>query len=109
MSPNVSVICLYGSNGKTYLDREMTVPVDLNKAPSMEMTKELLNNSLNISVNKGWYRTFMEVDRPEKWRTPFLRNYYPLVFEGGCAQVGPYRLLLDEETGLKKETIQHGV
>lgn len=109
MSPNVSVICLYGSNGKTYLDREMTVPVDLNKAPSMEMTKELLNNSLNISVNKGWYRTFMEVDRPEKWKTPFLRNYYPLVFKGGCAQVGPYRLLLDEETGLKKETIQHGV
>lgn len=99
--PTVSVICLYGTPGRPRLDRDGSEAVDIERQPSMEMTKELLRRSVTLTDKRVVF-TLLKEAVPRGWqKSALLRNHRPIILDdSGSAAIGKYTVRLDRELGL---------
>ncbi|MFW6116671.1 MAG: CRISPR-associated helicase Cas3' [bacterium] len=99
--PSLSVICLYGSEGDTYYDREGRCPVNSSEVQDRSTIRELLQCSLSVT---GWVARQLidELPTPPTWNRYALLRHHKLLVLGsdGSATIGSFKLRLDEEYGL---------
>ncbi len=107
--PSVTVVCLCRHNNRIYLfdDKgkpDTTQELELSKKPTPDLTRKLRDLSLSLSNRAlfaalSWDKTAERV--PPGWKkSPVLRHYRALVFDGNLTKVGGHRLRLDPELGL---------
>lgn len=107
--PSVTVVCLCRHNSRTCLfndkgEPDTTQELDLNKEPTSDLTRKLVNLSLPLS-HRPLFDALANDKTPERlppsWKkSPVLRHSRALVFDGNCTTVGGHRLRLDRELGL---------
>lgn len=99
--PSVTLICLFGSADRPYLDRARRRPVDLQTRPTIAETRELLRNSLVVADRRVVW-TLLDESAPSPWRdSPLLRHCRLRVFDAdNTATIGDYSARLDPELGL---------
>jgi hypothetical protein len=99
--PSVTLVCLFGSADKAYLDRDRTSAIDLRRLPTIAQTSDLLRSSLVVSDRRVVW-TLLEESAPTPWRdSALLRHCRLRVFDtGGVAPIGDYVAHLDPELGL---------
>ena len=100
--PSVSVVLLFGTYESAWLDAAHRASVDVDNIPSIEVIKQLLMRSANISDRRVVFQ-LLEQSPPRGWRrTALLRNHRAIFLDGdGCSEsIGGYSIRLDSETGL---------
>jgi CRISPR-associated endonuclease/helicase Cas3 len=104
--PSVTVVCLCRHNNRIYLfnDKgEMDTtepPLDLNAEPTPDLTRKLVDLSLSLS-NRALFAALSQDKTPAGWKkSPMLRHYRALIFDGNLTKVSGRRLRLDRELGL---------
>jgi len=108
----VNILCLYGRESETFLDKYHTERVDCNIRPPMGTIRRLLMNSVSIS-HDGFIEQIIKTDKnliPPAWRkTPLLRHHYVMYFDQNGICLNDFRrfqLRLDDETGIVIEKIK---
>lgn len=104
----VTVICLYAGDAGLYLDSRQTRPVSLTRHPGFSDAAALLRRSCAIS-DRRVVEVLEAIPVPTVWRNAaLLRNCRPIAFDrDGCFPLGPWRLRLCPNTGLKVEENPH--
>ena len=99
--PSVSAILLHRVGGTLYLDPEgVHGPVDVERRPSDEMAKALLQRSVRLGHPTVYHAVRGEAP-PIGWRAhPLLHRTRLVVLEGGACVLGSVRLRLDPELGV---------
>lgn len=103
--PSVTVVCLCRHNGQIYLFNDKGEPdtaqqIDLNKEPTQGQTRKLVKLSLSLS-KRALFAALCHEKVPSGWKkSPVLRHYRALIFDGNSTKVNGQRLLLDRELGL---------
>ena len=99
--PTVSLVFLYGSPQRAYLDAERLRPVDFGKIPSVAEAKDLLMQSVAVSDKRVVF-SLLEQGVPRGWRqSPLLRHYRLAPLDAsGMAAVGKYLLRIEDDVGL---------
>ncbi len=107
--PNVTIACLYDTEQGPSLDSDGNIMVDVQKVPDIKMTKMILYRSLSIS-HQGIYHILRKEPVPDGWKqSSLLRNHKLILFsksfKADCysATCGNYKIILDDELGLKYE------
>ena len=100
-SPSVPVVLLHGDEGTATLDTRLSNSVDMNRSPSLEMTKQLLMRSVTISDRRVVFQ-LLQQSPPRSWRrSGLLRNHRAVFLNGrGMSKIGDHLLILDAETGV---------
>jgi hypothetical protein len=101
--PSVTCVCLFGDRGDAYIDASRTKPVDFEKKPDVQLTRQLLNRSLTVA-DKSLFRILCSnIDIPAAWRkNVILRNVRPIFLDTNFkARIGEVSLLCDPEFGLQ--------
>ena len=99
----ISILCLQGDPNTIQIDGKL---VDINKYPSIETAKKLLNRSVNISQHSeyGIVNLILEKEKlvPEVWRNnPLLRHHYLMYFdENKRHSLDNYEFYIDAYLGL---------
>lgn len=99
----VQVVCLYGDDDKVYLDADLKEPINLDSAPSLELTKKLLFRSLPISSKRVVY-TLLDSEVPKGWcKSPLLRNHRLVILNPVTSSItlGKYLFRLSDSLGLE--------
>jgi len=104
--PSVTAVCLCRHDGQLYLfndrgDPDTTQPpLDLNKKPTPELTRKLVELSLSLS-NRVLFKALSQDKAPAGWKkSPVLRHYRKLIFDGNRREINGRHLRLDRELGL---------
>ncbi len=100
--PSVSVVLLFGTEDRAWLDAAHRESVDMDNEPSIDTMKRLLMRSANVSDRRVVFQLLEQLP-PVSWRrTALLRNHRAIFLDGdGCSEnLGGYSIRLDPETGL---------
>ena len=100
--PSLSVVLLFGTKDRAWLDAAHRESVDMDNAPSIDTMKRLLMRSANISDRRVVFQLLQQLP-PTGWRrTALLRNHRAIFLDGdGCSEsIDGYSIRLDPETGL---------
>ena len=100
--PSVSVVLIFGTKDRAWLDAAHRESVDVVNEPSIDTMKRLLLRSASISDRRVVFQLLEQLP-PVSWRrTALLRNHRAIFLDGdGCSEgIGGYRIRLDPETGL---------
>ncbi|MFO0558673.1 MAG: CRISPR-associated helicase Cas3' [Polyangiales bacterium] len=104
--PSVELVCLVRKGGALFADDACTIPVDLAREPDARLVEALARRSIGVST-PGLVRFLVSSEReaasfaPERWSKSALLRYRRCApFDDGVANVGDYRLELDDELGL---------
>lgn len=107
--PSVTVVCLCRHNDRIYLfddkgEPDIAQELDLSKEPTPDLTRKFVNLSLPLS-NRTLFEELAHDKTPERlppsWKkSPVLRHYRALVFDGNSTEVNGLHLRLDRELGL---------
>ncbi|HEX2952120.1 MAG TPA: CRISPR-associated helicase Cas3' [Armatimonadota bacterium] len=97
--PSITVICLCGDND-VWSPWGSDITVDLRQQPDHETTLALLRAALPLSQPQI-YATLCTAESPKGWRDhAHLRHARAVCFRHGIAEIGQYRLTLDNTLGL---------
>lgn len=109
-APSVSVIFLYESDGRFFLDRLRKHPISLHRNVPIDGVKDFLRNSVSISSRAIVYQLMAE-PVPSEWRNQALLRQYRLLtlHEDNSLQFGKYKILLDSDLGVVIEKSQSEV
>ena len=114
--PSVTVVCLCRHNGEIYLFNDKgepdttQQPLNLNEKPNPDLTRKLDDLSLSLS-KRALFNALSQEKPPAGWKkSPVLRHYRALIFDGNFTKVNGHRLRLDRELGLviEKEEMEKG-
>jgi CRISPR-associated endonuclease/helicase Cas3 len=98
--PSVQVVCLEHTDDGLRLSADEDEPLDLRTRPALKEAQAILRRSMTIS-HGGLLRDLRDTEVPPGWRkNALLRHHRPLVFAGGEAVCGNYRVTLDPDQGL---------
>jgi CRISPR-associated endonuclease/helicase Cas3 len=104
--PSVTAVCLCRHNNQIYLFNDKGEPdttqpsLNLNEEPTLELIRTLIELSLSLS-NRALFNALSQEKTPVGWKkSPALRHYRALIFDGNIAEVNGYHLRLDRELGL---------
>jgi len=104
--PSVMVVCLSRHKNQIYLFNDKGEPdttqrpLDLNKEPTLDLTRKLVELSLSLS-NRALFAALCQKKTPAGWKkSPVLRHSRALIFDGNVTEVSGLCLRLDHELGL---------
>ena len=100
--PKASVVLLFGTKDRAWLDAAHRESVDTDDVPSIDVMKRLLMRSVSISDRRVVFH-LLEQPPPISWqRTALLRNYRAVFLdaEGRSEGIGGHRITLDAEAGV---------
>lgn len=97
--PSVQIVCLLQIDSQLVtLSGER--PIDLNKEPGLEETKECLQSTINITNWKFVQQILHSTACPGWKKSASLRTKYPIIFTNDSAVLGNFLLHLDRHRGL---------
>lgn len=100
-SESITLVILFSSGDKHYLDEECRQEIDLKKEPSIAETKQLYMNAVSLS-RKGVVWHFKNVEVPKGWRkNSLLRNCKPLILTDGIYECGKTIIQYNKELGVE--------
>lgn len=112
--PSIMIIILHQVGKNIFLDRNLLMPVSLEKEPDSSLTRLLLQRSVQVS-NPVWYGYFNAQEVPAGWnKSPMLSHCRSAVFTDGALKNGSDILRIDDALGLvmtakKKEGMDDAV
>jgi CRISPR-associated endonuclease/helicase Cas3 len=97
--PSVTVVCLHDENG-AWRPWGSDLSITANLIPDHDTTQRLLRAAVPIS-QPAIFRALCTEPCPPKWRSnAHLRHTRAVLFHDGVAEVGSYRLTLDDALGV---------
>lgn len=99
-----SVVCLYGTPEKAFLDRELRHSAQVRRKPTTKEAEGLLRRSVTI-MDRRVVHALLTSPQPAGWKeSSFVRNHWPLHFDDrNIARIpdSSWAIHLDQELGLR--------